>query len=418
MMISGLVVVSLPFLGACNGLLEPDNKDAVTDAQLDAGGAAVIPAMLTGVAHDFAVSYDYVVTNSGLLSDELQSTGVWGLYTTMDQGGTQAITVQNANLGNIVEPHWNYLQATRVLAEKAYNTVKTAGPVDANPYAAQARVYSGLAYLFLGELTCDVAFDLGPAQNPVEALKIADTHLTEAISIATAANLTSGTTNYAALARLIRARVKMDLGQLPAAAADAALVPNTFSWVVNPVVKGGTGWTYFHTVGTFPTATTGPRFANTGDPRILTKAGTYVTATIPLVIPLKYSLSDSPLILGNWQEARLIQAEVELTNGNVAAAVTFMNQVRAATAGLAPLSTSATAAQALQFLQTERGNQLFLQARRLVDAQRWNLVPPEFTSTTTPFARICIPVPQSERDANLNLGTVHSTRLVTTFIAQ
>lgn len=414
MIAAGMIAGSALLISACKGILEATNQDAVTEEQLT--GTSVNAALLNGTIQDFANSYEYAVGTVGILSDELTAppSGPWPNYTRADTQADFNLSQEQASVGQLPAPTWNLFQATRVLAEKLYVAAEAAGPVTSSPLAAQARTYSGMSYLFLGELSCDVAFDLGPAQQPVEAIKLADTHLGEAATIATAAGLTSGTTNYAALAHLMRARAKRDLGQLAAADAEAALVPNGFVWTIKTVLTGAQSWPFF-IANSFRSATVAVNFRSTSDPRvpISVKPGA-ASAGSTAYDQLKYPAGDTPLRLASWQEARLIQAEAALSAGNTATAIGFLNQVRAATAGLAPYPTTATAAQAEQFLQTERGNELFLEARRLIDIQRWGIVPPEYAGTT-PFATVCVPVPQSERDNNLNLGNVSTTRSATTF---
>jgi hypothetical protein len=410
-----LLTATLLAGAACRGAFDATNPDAVTGTQVTNNGAAIVPAMITGVAANFATAQNQLVTGTGIYSDELVSTGIWGGYRRADSTGLQDITSTDANGGNITEPVWNYFQATRVLAERAYAAVAGSGPVAADKYAAQARVYSGMSYLALGEYFCDVAFDAGPSMQPIEAIKKADAQLTEAIAIGTAAGLTSGVNDFVSLAKLMRARAKFDQGLYAAAEADAAAVPNSFSWLTRSVVAGGSSWLWGHTIGTIISATVGPAFANTGDPRVPVKPGVYASALIPLVVPQKYPNGDTPDILTNWQEARLIQAEVRLKAGDVATAIGLLNQVRTA-AALTAYNPASTPAQAQAALLTETGNQLFLQGRRLLIMERNGIKPPEYTATA-PFANVCIPVPQSERDNNHLLGTLHSTRSVTTFTA-
>lgn len=394
----GAVLLAALSAVACSGILDATNKDAVTGEQID--GVAVQPALVAGAAQNFASAYDFLVTNVGVIGDELVTTGTWANYTQTDQLGGFNLADQNTNTGNIVEAHWNSLQATRVLAERAYASIKATGGTATSALAAQARLYSGMSYLFLGELSCDVAFDIGAAKPPIEAIKLAEAELSEAITIADATNQPK----ISQLAHLMRARARFDQGNGTGAADDARAVPPGFVFMVNPVVSGGQGWTWNH-VNAFPTATTGTAFRTTGDPRvpITPKAGTPA-----LWIPMRYPNRDSPLAVGTWQEARLIEAEVARAAGDVATAAARINEVRAA-ANLAPLASGLSAAQLLDALKLERRYELFLMGRRLQDMQRFGETPPEYRGSV-PFAKICIPVPQTERDNNPNLGAVHETR--------
>ena len=71
---------------------------------------------------------------------------------------------------------------------------------------------------------CQAAFDLGPAKNPAEIFALAEEHFTQAITAAQAA----GATDILDLARVGRARVRLNLGKAALAAEDARLVPASF----------------------------------------------------------------------------------------------------------------------------------------------------------------------------------------------
>ena len=99
--------------------------------------------------------------------------------------------------------------------------------------------------------------------------------------------------------------------------------------------------------------------------------------------------------LAKWQEARLLEAEILLARGEVGNAVALVNEVRAA-AGLAPVSSSLTAAQAEAALRTERKHELFMEGQRMLDMRRWGLFPQGWQAS-------CVPIPAAEYATNPNL---------------
>ena len=110
-------------------------------------------------------------------------------------------------------------------------------------------------------------------------------------------------------------------------------------------------------------------------------------------IQVKYD-RDTPLTLVSWQEAEMIQAEVEVRNGDAASALARVNKVRASH-GLAPL-----ASVDLDVIYTERDKEFFTLGLRLPDQRRfdrWHL--PAGTW-------MYLPITQSERNANPNLPQV------------
>jgi starch-binding outer membrane protein, SusD/RagB family len=69
-----------------------------------------------------------------------------------------------------------------------------------------------------------MAIDNGPALTRADVLAIAEKRFTSAIALAT----TAGDASLKNMATVGRARVRLDLGNMPGAAADAALVPAGF----------------------------------------------------------------------------------------------------------------------------------------------------------------------------------------------
>ncbi len=115
--------------------------------------------------------------------------------------------------------------------------------------------------------------------------------------------------------------------------------------------------------------------------------------TTTYYIQVKYD-RDTPLTLVSWQESELIQAEVEVRNGDAASALARVNKVRASH-GLAPL-----ASVDLDVIYEERDKEFFTLGLRLPDQRRfdrWHL--PAGTW-------MYLPITQSERNANPNLPQV------------
>ena len=89
---------------------------------------------------------------------------------------------------------------------------------------AQMRAYAGYADLLLGEGMCEMTMDNGPKMTRADVFAVAEDRFTDAITRATAVNDAS----ILNMARVGRARARLDLKKLPEAAADANLVPSGF----------------------------------------------------------------------------------------------------------------------------------------------------------------------------------------------
>jgi starch-binding outer membrane protein, SusD/RagB family len=99
---------------------------------------------------------------------------------------------------------------------------------DRTQLMGRAALYAGYSYAAFGEAFCEAAFDLGPALAPPEIFQLAEDRFTTAIQMAGAAN--DATTRDAAYVG--RARVRLPLGKMEEAAADARMVPVGFEFHV------------------------------------------------------------------------------------------------------------------------------------------------------------------------------------------
>jgi hypothetical protein len=382
--LAGVGLVALP---ACT--LDARNPGAITEPGLEDESAVV--ALVQGMVGDYDFAFNRSALFSGLISDEIRSSVSYATWQAADLEGTIDANSATAGVQNISAEWWARLHRARVISELAYDRVDAAvvGP-QRLPLLALSRAYSGMAYRDLAEYFCVQAYDAGPAVERAQSLERARTHLTESIALADEA----GVDSVASLAHLIRARVNFSLGDLDAALADARAVPAGFRWEAHY----RDGAYEINEMASFMTregiATIQSSFWNTGDPRVPGAAnGKGADGVTPRWDQAKYAF-DTNMALGKWQEARLIEAEILLSRGDVAGAVALMDAVRAE-AGLAPLGVL-DAAQAEAALRTERKHELFLEGERMLDMRRWGLFPAGWEAT-------CVPIPASEIASNPNL---------------
>jgi hypothetical protein len=377
-------------LGACT-------FDAVNPGAIEEGTLGTDPALeglVNGAVGDYDAAYQRQALYAGLLSDEIQASGSWSWWHDADELGVIDAAAPDGDLMNIPHHLWRPLQRARFLAEETYGRIQQhAESPESSPLAAMTRLYSGMARLDIGDLFCYAAYDGGPRVERDESLAIAEQHLTEAITIATAA----GVDSIAQMAHLVRARVRLAQGNHAAAAEDAAEVPDGFLWIAHfRNAPGETNDLYFQ-LNRRVEGTVAPPFQATGDPRVPVENTGEMGAdnVTPRFDQRKYPDEFTPMPMGTWQEARLIQAEALIRANQSPAGVALLNQVRAA-AGLPELDTAMSHADAMTALRTERKMQLFLTGRRFPDMRRFDEFPAGWGAT-------CVPVPLVETQNNPNL---------------
>jgi len=223
----------------------------------------------------------------------------------------------------------------------------------------------------MGETLCAVAFDGGPQQAPVEALKIAETQFNEAITLAQQ----SGNTSALTMARVGLARVKMDLKKWSEAAQLAQQIPAGYELLASRAANTDRLWNNHYLFGVSNAAyVVGADYRTMNDPRVLVldTGLPAFTNTIELWITTKYASLASPIRLASYREARLILAEALAQQGQVAQAMVILN-TRRAEVGLAPLAAT-TQAQAVAAVISERRKELsFEGGHRLNDLLRYQI---------------------------------------------
>ena len=398
-------VVALTLLGvsACNDILSVELPTRVPDAALN--DPALAPVLVQGAIADFECALANYTAATGLLTDELIDATGWIAVTMWDQ---RRIFADNTNLGSSGCTTLGYgvytpLQTARYQAADVGKRI-TAFPDAAVPnkstLLATVAAIEGYAITLLGEGFCEIALDGGPGLTRDQSLAIAEARFTTAIGPATAGS------DILNLARVGRARVRLDLGKRAEAAADAALVPAGFVYnATYSTANDRRRNRIFFDAQTNLYLSVDPRFRNltvggVPDTRVRVAAATRNghDGITPLWLQQKYPSDAAPIVIASWKEARLITAEVAGGQEAVAA----INALRTA-AGLPLFSSTDPNAIAAQVLE-ERSRELFLDGHRLNDMLRLNLA---FDTGTTfkgvPYGdTTCLPLPDAERLANPN----------------
>lgn len=410
---AGLLLGTTLMLGACADILNVDAPTQVAADQLENPAHANL--LVQGVIGDFDCALGSYIVAQGLLGDELHD----GTFTasrwptpSRTLSGTEVYGTNSCVGLGVYTP----LSTARWTADDALR--KLEGWTDAEVADRMQKIgvvaaYSGYAHVLLGEGMCSVAFDVGPEQQPADAFARAEDRFTRAIEAATAA----GDNETLNMARVGRARARLNMGNEAGAAADAALVPEGFVKVAVRSDLDGRSRNRIAQESPWSNAAGDAGAAisvkepyhnltvnGVPDPRVpvTDMGGTTGDALTPNWRQDKYTSPADPIPVATYDEAQLIIAEVE---GGLTA-VNIINELRAEH-DLPPFVSADPAEIQAQVLE-ERRRELFLEGHRLGDMRRLNL--PLFPATGEPYNKggtygdaRCFPLPDVERRNNPNI---------------
>jgi starch-binding outer membrane protein, SusD/RagB family len=403
--------------------LTQENPGALSGATLYVPGNAQL--IVNGTISDFECAYARYVVGSGLFADEL-SVGI-SQTSNFDYDARRVLT--NATYGTnncaatpsaVQQPGiYTPLSTARATADTAAAHLEVWADADVANRAkllAQSYAYAGYSLILLGESMCSAALNLGPEIQPAQLFAEAKTRFDKAITGATTAN-DATTLNFA---RVGRARTELDLGgaaNLAAAAADAAPVPATFVANTSPdAVNPRRQNTLFIAISQSSFSTVDTSFRNvlvpggtTQDPRVavtdLNRNGTATGSRI--FLPGKASTNATPMRIASYAEAQLIIAENAAATGDLAGAVTAINNARARTPGVPAyvLPAGATSATVKTQIIEERRREFFVEGHRLGDLRRYGLPFLPAAGATYQYGGVygsqtCFPLPDIERINN------------------
>jgi starch-binding outer membrane protein, SusD/RagB family len=390
----GAVALTLAGLGLTACSFEVTNPGPLLDSDLNSAGA--MPALVNGMGGDLSNAIGNYLTRGSLAAFELNHSGNFAAERQFAAG---VIRPEDVN------GDWARMQQARWVAENGLVRMKTVlgTTFETNPLTIRAYLYAGFANRFLGENVCETTIDGGPRVPSSEHFVRAESLFTRAITLARAQNNTA--LLNAALAG--RAQVLAWQNKWDAAVTDAALVPATFRhnavFSINTTRENmdlATQTISRREVTVFNTV-----WVATPDPRApydTVRTGTTITKGQDGVTNFfrqrKYITLGDPVALARGTEMLLLRAEAALRNNDVAAAMTLINQGRAA--ATLPALTATTVDQAWTILMRERGAVLWLEGRRLWDLRRWLA---SGRNTALQGRSTCVPISLEEIGANPNL---------------
>jgi len=283
-------------------------------------------------------------------------------------------------------------------------------------FLAATRAYTAYSLMLFGESYCAGAvLEVNdPLSTPTQVMQAAQTWWTQSLEAATAAN----NNQFRNLALVGRARVRLWLGDMAGAAADAEQVTPGFrfdaTYAAHPQRENFVN-TEFNRDNhqTVYQPLTGIRLDVDGvpDPRVaIVNRNTFtIDGRTPAWAPAKYPTASSPIRMASWEEAQLIIAEVRL--GQVA--VDRINALRAihGLPDYVPNNVN-DPNEILDQVLEERSRELYIEGHRINDMLRhferpairaaW---PEGATHDGDPIIdRYCFWFPEREVDANPNVS--------------
>jgi hypothetical protein len=326
---------------------------------------------------------------------------------------------------------YSSLQKVRGQGREALGLLRDYGP--ANSSALRGRVYAALGYseVLLAELFCSGIplstldyggdYTLKPGSSTEDVLR-------HAVALFdTALVLSTDSAQFLHVARVGRARALLGLGEFESAASAVVDVPDGFREAVSYSAASGANATNFARIQpglSWPLTVAdregvnGLDYRTSGDPRTSASDVGQNFYGAALYHPDKYAPDGtSPILLADWVEARLIEAEAALQAGDASTWLARLNHLRgtAISPALPDTTDPGTPEGRVDLLFRERAFWLFLTGHRQGDLRRLvrqykrspELVYPSggypggAAGNTVPYGTdVTVPIPARERVSN------------------
>jgi starch-binding outer membrane protein, SusD/RagB family len=405
--------------GACDRLLDVQNPGSVpAESLID---PTLAPTLVSAAMQTLQCGVEQFAATAGMLSGEYLSANgfvdnhVWEWRGVIEIKGAPG----NCNFGRNTTSMGFYtpLQQARFQLDDAFNRLEKFSVTDVpkrDSLMAVMRAYAGYAYLLLGEGMCEMTVDGGPRMTSADAIVKAEERFTDAIARATTVNDQS----ILNMARVGRARARLDLKKLPEAAADANAVPTGFvrnaefsegglaqreNRIYNLTIRND----FLSVADAYRNLTVNGVTGSVADPRVKVRdAGRNGSDGATRMWQQQKFIAQTggtPIPIASWNEAQLIYAEA--VGGQ--AGFDALNKVRAAN-GVPLLTGPVPTGQAYtNLVLEERRRQLFSEGQRYVDMLRYNL---PFTTGVNRKGQTysnltCVPLPDAETRNNPNFRT-------------
>lgn len=413
-------------LGACD-LLTITDPGRWDDKDLDKALNAVANSV-EGSAHDWA---DWYVIWQELLGDTYMHTGRF--YTTfglIDEGGVAYGTYPTTGSFNNFPDH-----VTRHgwFAEESWNRLVRldSAELETDVRSAQVLLGDALLEMYLGLFSCEGVLDAAPSEMraDLQIYASAAEKFGRAVEVAQKVDpevLEDYDADYINAARTGRAFMLMLIGDYEGAVAEAAAVPDGFSYEAIHSRQTFSQWNYvvlygslYRYVGLMPwlwervdqTSTSSfikdHYYTDEFDQRMPAWFRGWISpdGETPHYMGYKYGndyAANIPIL--HSDHARLIEAEAKVMANDYAGATAILNNLRSRV-GLGPLPVAATHEIMMDNLLNERFAELYMEGMRMVDLHRFGLVLEifeDFEDELRPGVGRATKFPGSKREAQLN----------------
>ena len=399
----------------CREILKADAPQLIEESSLTRPTNA--PVIVSGAVGDFECAFAAYIAVMGTVSDEFADSqanaAIWDLdrRTSFPQSGLYSTNTCAGGFGGVYTP----VATARFQADNALKLLDSwtdAEVANRQEQIARMAAYAGYSLILLGEGFCSAAIDLGPEMTPAQTFALAEQRFSRALQF-TGTGIVAD--SLRALARVGRARARVNQNKFAEADADAALVPAGFTFNARYSSSAGRSENrIFRSNNTNGTITVDPSFRNQTvnaqtDPRVPVadagRGGSF--PAIRLWVQNKYASLNAPIPIATFREAILIRAEAAAVAGDATAAVGFINQGRTRN-GLTPYASTDLAAIRAQIVE-ERRRELFLESHRLFDTIRFGVPLNPAPGAVFPVGggtygdNKCLPLPDVERLNNPTL---------------
>lgn len=395
------VVLGAVSLTACNSLVGNPDLPAGTESPSTYDTPAGALAQASAAQSIFQSELVNYVTATGVLTDEMTIAPNNG-QTTPTENGWDVRDLPDGS--SIADNDYRQLQRVRGQARQARGMVAKYAPATSPAVLAQLYAYEAYTDILLADMFCSgvplstLDFEKDFTYKP--GSPTADIYRDAIALLDTAQTLAADSQNVQVLIQVSRGRALLSMGQYDDAAAAVASVPSGAAYHIK--VSFGTNGGSFRAAGALASmadmeGTNGQPYVFGNDPRTASKSvWVYVYGYVPTILPNKYNtyplrgdtvvLNATPdsvsFVMADWIEARLIQAEAALHDGDVQGWADILNALRAtAGATLTPAlgampalpadsTTSASATIRVDVMFRERAFWLYLTGHRNGDLRR------------------------------------------------
>jgi starch-binding outer membrane protein, SusD/RagB family len=409
-----LLACALPALAlsACNKLLDVNVPGAVSSTALDSPD--LMASLVTAARGQVECAVGSYIAGEGFLTNEFWSSSSFRNFNVWDahllEIKTQTGPCPTAT-GTSTPGFYVALAGARFQTDDAYRRISafSADQLSFNKTQALGTLaaLAGYSYTLLGEGFCQMAIDGGAMMTRAQVFAKALDKFTDAETLATQAS-DATTLN---LAHVGKARILLNLGRKPEAAAAAKLVPQGFPFNATNSTSNAlrNNRVYLNNYAN-QFITIAPEYINltvngVPDARVVIQNANRLgqDSKTPLYYQTKYTLANSPIPIASWREAQLIIAEAELGQS----AVDHINVLRDfyKLPRYAPADVNDAQAVLKQVIE-ERRRELFLEGQRLNDMLRFNIpFPTGPNHLGEPYGpTTCAPLPDAEYDGNPNIS--------------